>query len=207
MTESIKFKFETIANSYNQHVRNHIPNYDIVIDKTIKLCKLYNYNSSIVDFGSANGITLEKLYTEGFRNLYGIEPVDALRELSNKSIADYSKTLPCLKFDVIIANWVLHFIKNKEDTLRNFYNCLDDNGILIISEKVSSNEIIKKFYYDFKRNNNVSEEEIFVKEKSLAGVMHLETIDWYFTVLNEIGFDTIEIIDGAWGFITLMVKK
>jgi SAM-dependent methyltransferase len=202
-----KFQFENIADTYIQHVENHIPNYNIVIDKTIKICRLYNCNSLIVDFGSANGATLEKLHKEGFRNLYGVELVDALRERSDQTIARYVKTLPKLTFDVIIANWVLHFIENKEDTLRNFYNCLDDNGVLIISEKVSSNEIVKKFYYDFKRNNGVSEEEIFVKEKSLVGVMHLESIDWYFAVLNKIGFSTIEIIDGAWGFITLMVKK
>jgi SAM-dependent methyltransferase len=207
MIESNQFQFENIASSYEQHVKNHIPNYNIVIDKTIKLCKLYNYNSSIVDFGSANGITLEKLHKEGFRNLYGVEPVDALRERSNKTIAVYSKILPLLKFDVIIANWVLHFIKDKEDTLKDFYNSLDENGVLIISEKVSSNEIIKKFYYDFKKDNGVTAEEITNKELSLIGVMHTETIDWYFATLNKIGFNTIEIIDGAWGFITLIVKK
>lgn len=202
-----KFKFEDIADTYIDHVTKHIPNYDLVIDKTIKICKLYNKNSNILDFGSATGVTLEKLHKENFINLYGVEPENLLRNKSNFDIASYSTTMPTQNFDVIIANWVLHFIVDKEQTLIQFYNQLNTNGTLIISEKVSNNDIVHKFYYDIKKANGVSDLEIQAKKESLVNVMHIQSVDWYYSMLNKIGFSSVEIIDGSWGFITLMVKK
>lgn len=203
----MKFSFTDIVDCYDAHVHSHIPNYDEVIKKTIQICKLYDKNSCIVDYGSANGATLYKLYKEGFNNLHGVEPVKEMIAASDKSIASYYTAMPDLNFEIIIANWVLHFVEDKLSVLKTFYNNLNPKGTLIISEKVSSNEIVKKFYYDFKLSKGVSKADILQKEENLKGVMHLFSISEYIAALNTIGFTSIEVIDGSWGFVTLMVQK
>lgn len=203
----MKFKFEQIVDSYNEHVTKHIPNYDRIISKSIDICKIYKSNDNILDFGSANGQTLQKLYDLGFTNLHGVEPERTMRAVSPKLVAGYYKQMPNLQFSVILANWVLHFIEDKISLLEQFYRQLEPDGSLIISEKVSTNPVIKSFYYERKREQGTSEQEIVEKENSLAGVMYIETLGWYIDQLNIIGFTQIEVIDGDWGFVSLLVKK
>jgi trans-aconitate methyltransferase len=203
----MKFKFTDIVDVYDEHVNAHIPNYQKVIDKSVKLCKLYKCDASVLDFGSANGNTLRRLHNEGFTNLHGVETVQEMIDVSDKTIASYYHTLPNIRFDFILANWVLHFIEDKKSILEKFYNQLSKEGTLVISDKVSSNDIVKKFYYDFKTLNGVSNSDIKLKEDSLKEVMHLYSLGQYIEALNTVGFTTIEVIDGDWGFVTLMVKK
>jgi len=203
----MKFKFEQIVDSYYEHVSKHIPNYDRIINKSIDICKTYKSNDNILDFGSANGQTLQKLYDSGFTNLHGVESERTMRAVSPKLVAGYYEQMPNLQFSVILANWVLHFIEDKISLLEQFYRQLEPNGSLIISEKVSTDPVIKSFYYERKREQGTSEQEIIEKENSLNGVMHVKTLRWYIDQLNIIGFTQIEIIDGDWGFVSLLVKK
>lgn len=203
----MKFKFEQIVDSYYEHVSKHIPNYDRIINKSIDICKTYKSNDNILDFGSANGQTLQKLYDLGFTNLHGVESERTMRAVSPKLVAGYYEQMPNLQFSVILANWVLHFIEDKISLLEQFYRQLEPNGSLIISEKVSTDPVIKSFYYERKREQGTSEQEIIEKENSLSGVMHVKTLRWYIDQLNIIGFTQIEIIDGDWGFVSLLVKK
>ena len=203
----MKFTFEQIVDNYNEHVTGHIPNYDRVIDKSINICKLYKSNANILDFGSANGQTLQKLYNQGFTNLHGVEPERTMRAVSPKLVAGYYERMPNLQFSVILANWVLHFIEDKISLLEQFYRQLEPNGSLIISDKVSVDPTVKSFYYERKRAQGVSEQDIITKEKSLKDVMHVESLSWYIDQLNIIGYRQIEIIDGDWGFVSLLVKK
>jgi len=203
----MKFKFKQIANSYYEHVSKHIPNYDRVINKSIEVCQLYNSNANILDFGSANGQTLQKLYNQGFTNLHGVEIERTMRAVSPKLVAGYYEQMPNLQFSVILANWVLHFVEDKISLLEQFYRQLEPNGSLIISEKLSTDPIIKSFYYERKREQGANEQDIITKEKSLKGVMHIENLSWYINQLNIIGYRQIEVIDGDWGFISLLVKK
>jgi SAM-dependent methyltransferase len=203
----MKFKFEQIVDSYYEHVSKHIPNYDRIINKSIDICKTYKSNDNILDFGSANGQTLQKLYDLGFTNLHGVESERTMRAVSPKLVAGYYEQMPNLQFSVILANWVLHFIEDKISLLEQFYRQLEPNGSLIISEKVSTDPVIKSFYYERKREQGTSEQEIIEKENSLNGVMHVKTLRWYIDQLNIIGFTQIEIIDGDWGFVSLLVKK
>lgn len=203
----MKFSFDQIVTDYDTHVTQHIPNYKIVIDKTIAICTSYSKSSSILDFGSANGSTLLKLHNQGFFNLHGVEINEKMLSLCNKPFAKFYRELPQIEFDVIIANWVLHFNKDKESILDSFYKHLGRNSVLIISEKLKSNEFVKNQYYKFKTNQGVSQEEIISKEESLKDVMYLDSLDWYLTTLKKIGFRDINIIDGSWGFVTLMASK
>jgi hypothetical protein len=67
-------------------------------------------------------------------------------------------------------------------------------------------DTVKKLYYQFKRNNGVSQSYIDEKEKQLAGMMHLETIDWYMFTLQSM-FSKVEIINSALGFVSFLCRK
>ena len=204
------WKFDkTVASNFVSHARGHIPNYDLVIDKSIDVCNTKSKDSKIVDVGCASGETLQRLYANGFTNLHGIDSSQDMLAVCPPNIATYyySDSLVAGPYDIIIMNWVLHFIKEKEPYLVNIYKNLNPGGIFILSDKVSTENFATKFYYDYKRSKGVSDSEILAKEKSLAGVMNINSLSWYLDKLKAIGFNSVYLMDASWCFASVVCLK
>jgi tRNA (cmo5U34)-methyltransferase len=199
-----------VASTFVDHARQHIPNYDLVIGKSVDICKkLLTTQSAIIDVGCATGETLGQLYKRGFDNLYGIDSSQAMLDYCDPKLAKYylSNKFPDQIFDAIICNWTLHFIKNKEQYLENIYKNLNQNGFLILSEKTSNDPVPINFYHRFKSSQGVSEQDIQLKSQSLQGVMFIDDITWYLNTLTNIGFKKIYIIDASYCFTTFFCLK
>lgn len=197
------WKFDSeIANVFSDHAKKHIPNYDLVIDKSVEICKTKSKSSHIIDVGCATGETLRRLNYSGFTNLYGVDNSKDMLEKCPISVATYycENQLPPNDYDVVIMNWTLHFIRDKESYLESIIENLSDTGIFILSEKTSTDDFAKKFYYDYKRRHGVSDQEILDKEQSLKNVMHVNDIEWYLSTLKKVGFKNTHIFDAHWCF-------
>jgi tRNA (cmo5U34)-methyltransferase len=199
-----------IAEIYKLHVRQHIPNYNQVIDKSINICqKFCSKDDPIIDVGCATGETLELFYKNGFRNLHGVDNSQDMLDKCNPKIAKlhYDTKLPNHIYKAVIANWVLHFIKDKELYLKTIYNNLDSSGLLILSEKTADHDKVLNFYHDIKRKNGVSEYDITKKTESLKNIMFVCSVEWYLTTLKQVGFKQIDIIDADWCFTSFLCQK
>lgn len=200
-----QWTFDTsVAERFQHEAETNIPSYHLVIDKCLQFAnKHLQKTDKVIDVGSALGYTLNKFINAGFTNVMGVDNSSAMIEKSmHKSVVVCDDKLPDNKYKLVIMNWTLHFVVDKETYLRNIYNSLDD-GYLILTEKCSQSLILKDLYYDFKRSKGVSEEYIKQKEKNLIGVMHSVPVDWYLKTLREIGFK-VDIIHGDLGFITFL---
>ena len=71
-------------------------------------------------------------------------------------------------------------IPKREAYLRDIYEGLAPDGILILTEKVSSSPLAHELYYDMKRRNGVTEAEIEKKRRQLEGVLITRPLGWYF---------------------------
>lgn len=206
----MSWKFDQqVSEYYLDHVRCHIPDFNTVIDKTVECClNSCDKEDLILDFGCATGYTLKNLYDTGFRKLYG---VDSSQDMLDKcdTPAQYICTndIPKLQFKAIIANWVLHFNFNKEQLIKNIYDQLDHNGIAIISDKLSQSNFIQDRYYNWKQSQGVSIDAIRRKEHDLIGVMNLHSIGYYYDTLTSVGFKSVEVFHGSWGFVSLLARK
>lgn len=105
-----------------------------------------NFNSkniSIFDAGCGTGGLMQKLNTEGYPNVSGIDASDEAVEFCKKKnlnserevIQNISKILNDKKFDVIICNDVMYFLTPKEQIqfMNDVYDKLNENGIAIIN--------------------------------------------------------------------------
>ena len=159
--------------------------------------------------GSAVGTTLQALHQAGLHNLYG---VDSSAEMLSRSFTEatliQSERFPVEHgpFDVVIANWVLHFIQQREAYLRDIKDALSADGVLILTEKVSGSELANELYYDFKRANGVSEEEIEIKKQRLEGVLTTYPLSWYLDTLARLGFTQVDVINANTVFVTLLAS-
>lgn len=110
-------------------------------------------------------------------------------------------------FDVVIANWVLHFIKDREQYLETIKKSLRQNGILILTEKITGSALANELYYDFKRQNGMTEEQIMEKKQRLEGVLTTYPLDWYLGKLTVLGFKQVDIINANTVFVTLLATQ
>lgn len=206
----LKFTFDkSVAETFPAHARAHIPNYDSVIDQTVSVCRLKGNDACIVDIGVATGETISRLHRAGFNRLTGVDSSQDMLDKCPPNLATLIKsdTFPDGKYDVVIINWTLHFIKDKRAYLHRAFQGLKPGGILILSEKTSDDEFPRKFYYDFKRSNGVSDADILRKEESLKSIMFINDVPWYFATLKETGFSKVFVANAFWCFTTFVCLK
>ena len=199
-----------IAKVFVDHARQHIPNYDAVIDKCVSLAQdCVASNGAIIDVGCATGETLRRLNRAGFTNLHGVESSLAMLDHCDPALAHYyhSDTFPNKKFDAVFCNWTLHFIKDKISYLSAIHSNLDDRGFLILSDKTSLDPVCIKKYHEWKRSQGVTEQQIRAKEQSVKDVMFINSPNWYLDTLQQAGFGHVEIIDANWCFTTFLCRK
>lgn len=209
MDKITPWKFDTqVASTFSTHARQHIPNYDQVIDQCIEICKEAGEESKIIDVGCAVGETLVRLKLAGFNNLHGVDNsqsmLDQCPKIANLQCSDY---FPNEMFDIVLMNWTLHFIPDKISYLRQIYKNLNNRGVLVLTEKTVKDSYAINFYHNFKRFQGVSEEDIAKKAKSVENVMHINNALWYLNTLSEVGFKQTYIINSHWCFNTFVCIK
>ncbi|MEK7989736.1 MAG: class I SAM-dependent methyltransferase [Thiotrichaceae bacterium] len=207
--ETGQWKFDAnIAQQFDRIARREIPDYLRVIDLCMRVIgKSKLQQPKIIDVGSALGETLKQLHQHGYENIYGVEcSADMLAKSFDKATLIHSEQFPeqYAPFDYVINNWTLHFIPERLAYLEAIKRSLAAGGTLILTEKVSSSECTHELYYDMKRANGVSEEEIEQKRQQIEGVLVTSPFTWYIETLNRLGFEQIEIINANTAFITFM---
>jgi SAM-dependent methyltransferase len=209
--ETKPWKFDAaVAERFQKEAESHIPDYQKVIDLSIDLLENHFESKEIkvIDVGSALGHTIECLLDRGFHNVKGVDKSQDM--ISRSKFSDRitnSDSLPGEKYHAVIINWTLHFIQDKERYLRDVYNSLPENGVLILTDKMVQSEIVKNQYYDWKISNGVSKEQIKEKEQKLIGVMLSEDPEWYLSTIKKIGFRSINLVNSRFNFNTLYCVK
>jgi SAM-dependent methyltransferase len=208
MTQQWKFD-QSVADIFVDHARQHIPNYETVIAKSINLANFtLSKTAKILDFGCATGRTLEQFNQAGYNNLYGIDNSQAMLDkctvkagylCADTVPADYSN------FDMILANWTLHFVDNKTAVLDRIVDALNPNSYFILSEKVSNDPLLINMYHEWKFAQGVSREAIELKSQTLNGVMKPKSSEWWTETLNT-KFNHVSVIDADWCFCSYLCK-
>jgi SAM-dependent methyltransferase len=200
---------DNVAKRFQFEARTNIPDYQRVIDTCLNIAnKKFDKSISIIDIGSALGHTLDIFIKDGFKNIIG---VDNSPEMINNSLhsnkVKYSTKLPAGNYDMVLANWTLHFIDERKEYIKDVYDNMNTDGVFILSDKTPQDNLIKEMYYDFKRSNGITDEYIYEKEEKLKGYMNLMPIRWYLDTMKLTGFRNIQIINSRFGFVTFYAEK
>jgi hypothetical protein len=200
---------DSVAKRFQQEAEAHIPSYNKVIDMCVEFAnKNLKKDARIIDVGSALGYTMKRFIDEGYSNVIGVDNSRAMIDNSIfPELVIESNSFPKNNYDLILANWTIHFIQDKYSYLYDIYNSLPLGKYFILTDKLQQSDIVKRDYYDFKRKNGVSEEYIQQKEKDLIGVMHSVSLGWYTNKLNMVGFNSVEVIHADLGFVTFLCRK
>lgn len=210
------WKFDDdVARRFDEIARTNLPHYEVVIQKCLTVAQQAfpdKGNARIIDVGSALGHTMEVFLAAGYEHVYGVDYSKAM--LAQSRVQEnliHSATFPKEKgpFDLVIANWTLHFIteeKKRTEYLRDIRESLSPSGILILSEKMASTPLVHNQYTVFKRNNGISDGAIAENTAAVKGVLVSYPLSWYVDALEKSGFTSIEAIDAEWCFNTFLCR-
>jgi tRNA (cmo5U34)-methyltransferase len=201
---------EDVAARFNTEAHTHIPNYEGVVQKCVDIALNSFQNkdeTKIIDVGCAIGYTIERMYAAGFSDVHGVDNSKAM--LDRCRVQDrliHSEVFPkeVGPFDMVLANWTLHFLRDRKAYLEDIKQGMSNDGILVLTDKMSSSPLVHEQYHNFKRSMGVTEEEILRKEESIKGVLQTLPIEWYFETLDTLGFKNVSVIDAPYCFATLI---
>lgn len=201
---------DDVAEIFPQHARQHIPNYDQVLNLSLDVCNDYSKTSKILDVGCATGETLKLLEQNNFTNIYGVDNSKSMIKHytgSGKILLSENFPVDTGTFDVILMNWTLHFIKDKTKYLTDVFNGLNNDGVFVLTDKTSLDPYSIKFYHQYKRSKGVSEQAIRQKELDIKDIMYIDSVEWYLENLKKIGFTQVNVANASWCFTSFVCQK
>lgn len=223
MYEPYKWEFnEEVAQCFDQHVRQSVFMYDEFHKSIIKMSNWFiEDNTNILDVGTSTGELLMKLPYNETCNYIGIDVEDGMINKAKEKLGEKYKLQLGDILDYKITNCslitmvlVLQFIKNKDKelALQNIYNSLNKGGAFMFVDKVKTpildiHDMYNDLYYDFKRENDLTDTEILDKNVSLRGVQKCLTVEENIQLMKNVGFKNIDIFLKYNNFVGIIAIK
>ncbi|MGM0623743.1 MAG: carboxy-S-adenosyl-L-methionine synthase CmoA [Campylobacterota bacterium] len=223
-----KFEFdERVATVFDDMLHRSIPYYELNIDLICNyLQKVVKDKDTILDIGCSTANVLLHLNETcpQMLHLKGIDSSAAMIKKAKEKAAAYEVAMQLEEADafesefgrnsVVICNYLLQFIRplNRGDLVQKIYESLDDEGVLVCSEKVVFDDKIhdKKIidlYYAHKQKQGYSQTEITQKREALENVLIPYTIEENTKMFKQAGFKSVQTLFQWANFVTFVVKK
>lgn len=211
-----KWKFdENVASCFPDMLKRSIPIYDTMRSLCFNVGQNYEQRKTcIMDIGCSDGMAIEPFIEKfGANNTYKLydvsEPMLAkcrerykkwegtgLLEIGN---FDIKNGVPKIDSSIILSVLTLQFtpIEYRHKIVQSVYDALTDGGAFILVEKVLGNtyaldDMLVREYYNIKKSNAYTQEQIASKRKSLEGVLVPITAKWNEALLYDSGFKQVD---------------
>lgn len=222
-----------VANVFDDMLNRSVPFYaeQQNLIKDIARC-FWVPDTVIADMGCSLGTTLlniAKTIPEA-SSLIGFDNSEPMLEKARSNIesnnesnrislqyADLNGDIDALNLEnasVVTICWTLQFIRplKRDRLIRKIYDCMADGGVLIVTEKVLTNDsnmnrFFIDFYYEYKRRNGYSEEEILKKREALENVLIPYRFDENFELFRRNGFQIVETFFQWYNFAGFLCVK
>lgn len=218
-----KFSFDSeTTNCFTDMISRSVPDYSNMRKVIFNVSKHFVTKSTdIVDIGCSNGESILPFIRKfGAQNTYRL--IDVSESMINAVKERYKGFVDCgimdiIKHDlrnglpmiydssVVLSVLTLQFvpIEYRQKILQNIYESIRPGGCFVIVEKILANNedmnrVFVDEYYNIKRENGYSEEQIQSKKKALENVLIPLTENMNTELLRRSGFKNI---DCFWRFL------
>ena len=203
-----------VAKVFDDMLARSIPQYEVMRKLCFDLARKYQKRDThIVDLGCSRGEAMaELIYEYGINNQFvGVEVSEPMRQAAENRFQgliptcvnirdiDLRYDYPQVSASVTLCVLTLQFtpIEYRLKILRNIYQHIIPGGALIIVEKVLGSSAgidnnMVDIYYDLKRKNGYTEDQIQRKRMSLEGVLVPLTARWNEEMLQSAGFGEVD---------------
>jgi len=205
---------ENVTLAFDSHVRKSVPFYEEIQRMVIELSEYFVRDQSVVyDLGSSTGTTLDLLSKAhagkqdaqflGF-DLSKFMIKEARKKVNRPNVRFYHKNVLDVEFsppaNFVTSLFTMQFLTLAERRALLAHICegLIEGGGLLIVEKVSSEysvfeDMWTELYWDFKRRQGFTPEQIIEKANSIRGVMKPLTTEENLDLLWQSGYSRVDI--------------
>lgn len=225
------FKFSaSVANVFDDMVSRSVPFYGEIQRMMAEIAATHaRQGTSVYDLGCSTGTTMIGMHTSIDENVkfiglddapHMLEKCDVRLRKSGFSrpyelkVADLNGAVDVQNASVVILCLTLQFVRplHREDLLKSIYRGLEPGGVLLLVEKVLTEERVFnrdfiKYYYNFKRRNQYSDLEIAQKREALENVLIPFTLSENVQMLTRAGFDRYEVFFKWFNFTGIVAQK
>lgn len=226
-----KWEFDKdVTDVFPDMLSRSIPSYENMRELIYRMARNFvKEGTNVLDIGCSTGIASE-LLIQNFGSKCNFLLTDISLPMLEKCRAKYAKeiqdgyvnvkysdlreNLPVKGCSLIMSCLTIQFtpIEYRQHIFQNIYESLEPGGALILVEKVMGNsndidQVLVKEYYDIKRDNQYSEEQIKSKRKSLEGSLVPLTIDMNEWLLEMSGFRKVDTFWRYLNFVALVAIK
>ncbi len=220
---------EKVAHVFDDMLERSIPYYHEMLDLGAyfiaqNLKESINAKSLIYDLGCSTGnffIALNQQIQQDIE-LVGIDNSMPMLKKAQEKLKDFKNTrFECMDFlevefkeaSAFSLLFVLQFVRpmQREVLLKKIYNSLALNGVLLVGEKIMSEDRILdkqmiELYYLYKQNQGYSHNEIAFKREALENVLVPYSLKENVALLESVGFKHVEALF-KWVNFTLLVAR
>jgi len=216
-----------VAKHFDTHVRKSIPLYEQIQLMTTDMSEWFvNNGSTVYDIGSSTGETIfhlqKKHASKENVRFIGIDNSEimvkqARKKVSANNVQFLYQDVMQTKFeeaDLFISLFTMQFLGVPEriQLLRGAYQCLRSGGALIMAEKVLAeeaqfDELWVELYWDFKKGQGLTDDQILHKARSLRGVLRPLRLTENIELLRTVGFNSIDIFFKWYNFAGILAIK
>lgn len=226
------FKFDkTVATVFDDMVSRSVPFYDEMQRMTAELVGDFaTEGTNVYDIGcsTATGlVAYDRTIASPNVTLVGLDnSEEMLKKAEQKLIeakvthpykldyCDLNKNVQVENASVITMILTLQFTRPlyRERLMKQLYDGLNENGALIMIEKLTSedtifNRLFIQHYYAYKRRNGYSDMEIANKREALENVLIPYRMEENFDLLKFAGFQKIEVFFRWYNFCGIIAMK
>ena len=215
-TPKIPWEFdESVTRVFDDMLARSVPQYEVMRRSCFDIaCRYVREGTDIVDLGCSRGEAMAPLVDKyGTRNRFiGVETskptLDAVRERYKDHInsgiveildLDLREGFPPARASVTLSILTLQFIpvEHRPRIVGDIYESTIAGGCLVLVEKIlgdsdSLDELMVELYYDIRRENGYTDEEIKRKALSLKGVLVPITAKSDEELLRSAGFRDVD---------------
>ncbi|QEF39324.1 carboxy-S-adenosyl-L-methionine synthase CmoA [Helicobacter pylori] len=220
---------EKVAHVFDDMLERSIPYYHEMLDLGAyfiaqNLKENLNPNPLIYDLGCSTGnffIALNRQIQQEIE-LVGIDNSMPMLKKAQEKLKDFNNArFECMDFleiefreaSAFSLLFVLQFVRpmQREVLLKKIYNSLALNGVLLVGEKIMSEDRILdkqmiELYYLYKQNQGYSHNEIAFKREALENVLVPYSLKENVALLESVGFKHVEALF-KWVNFTLLVAR
>jgi tRNA (cmo5U34)-methyltransferase len=188
--KSWTFKTEEIANTFDSHVREQLPWYDMVTEAVVYMTRNYLPEfGSIVDIGSSTGNMVDKLMpltVERWANVVAIENSIPMCKVLQEKYADSkcvavqnvnitNSKMPKADVYIVFLTFMFIPVERRKALINSMRANLSRGGVIVVVDKVCDHggyfaTVLKRLTMQFKLQQGAKPEDVLTKEMSLAGV-------------------------------------